>query len=97
MTARIILYARAAGTVLSWPLVAIVALVTEIARQTWTTLRDVWAGSAGLSVKADPNDPYAKDREKRRKEVEEAEARRKERAEKDARRPKVGAIYEDEE
>lgn len=89
MTATIILWSRALGTVLSWPLVAVIALVAEILRQAVQTARTVWSPVAVAAVATTKDEQAARekkakeDREKGKKKAEAKETRRQ-----------VGAIWE---
>ena len=98
MTTTIILWSRALGQVLSWPLVVVVAIVTEITRQVVQTARGVWSGAAGV-LKEPERGTAAAERQKREREAEAAKIRREKRT-KDAEevlksRRQIGAIMEE--
>ncbi len=93
MTDRLILYARSAGTVCSWPLVFASAFAVEVARQVWGTCQGVWRGTAGIPPQQSPQEEIA-EREREKKEQQAKEAKKRQ----DAHRKKleqVGAILEE--
>lgn len=75
MTQRLLLFGRAAGTLLAAPLVFLSALLVEMARQVRNTVRATW--------RAQPEDPEAAKRrheaEDRQRMAQEAAGRREER------------------
>lgn len=92
MTQTLILYSRAVGQVVSWPVVALVVLLTEVCRQVWTAAAGTWTGQAGLPKALTQE---GQDRAKARAEGAAAAQRREARAEVDRRkRRQVGAIIE---